>query len=353
MTIFEEKINNYLVEANRMLKNTKSRKLSSLFYNDISVLLTVIYNNGLDVDVDSIFQRSDLIFDSTDSEDKFVESFLKSYIEAIKVNNKVGDLGPYFYNKYGDGYYKEFRTLMNIEDSIDLCHRFFEFYDKDLADYFNHILKHKNLAIGGCSWDDTTAGCTFSLVSQCEPFIIVNQFKSIYLPYVITHEVIHDYIENAFNDKTFEKTCIKESNRLDEVYSRFIELVFTLFLEEIHFNKNDIEALNLCFDNSLIDMLNNYNFYLKNVDVEAIVSIDELFSDYVSREAYSYGGVLAYHYFDDYLRNPERCKDNITNFSLNTMNHDKLFLLNNYGLKEENLGKSRVLSKHMKNHFKY
>ena len=137
------------------------------------------------------------------------------------------------------------------------------------------------------------------------------------------------------------------------MYSRFIELVFTLFLEEIHFNKNDIEALNLCFDNSLIDMLNNYNFYLKNVDVEAIVSIDELFSDYVSREAYSYGGVLAYHYFDDYLRNPERCKDNITNFSLNTMNHDKLFLLNNYGLKEENLGKSRVLSKHMKNHFKY
>ena len=169
-----------------------------------------------------------MIFDSTDSEDKFVESFLKSYIEAIKVNNKVGDLGPYFYNKYGDGYYKEFRTLMNIEESIDLCHRFFEFYDKDLADYFNHILKHKNLAIGGCSWDDTTAGCTFSLVSQCEPFIIVNQFKSIYLPYVITHEVIHDYIENAFNDKTFEKTCIKESNRLDEVYSRFIELVFTL-----------------------------------------------------------------------------------------------------------------------------
>ena len=62
---------------------------------------------------------------------------------------------------------------------------------------------------------------------------------------------------------------------------------------------------------------------------------------------------MGYHYFDEYLKNEDRCKDNITKMSLDSKKYDRKYLLNNYGLKEDNLGKSRVLKKHFKEHFKY
>ena len=116
---------------------------------------------------------------------------------------------------------------------------------------------------------------------------------------------------------------------------------------------NEIDALTLSCDNTLIEVLYDYNYILKNYSLEDILNNDELFYSFITSEVYSYGGVMGYHYFDEYLKNEDRCKDNITKMSLDSKKYDRKYLLNNYGLKEKNLGKSRVLKKHLKEHFKY
>lgn len=353
MTEFEEKIKDYLRVANKRFQNTKSRKLAAIYFDDIDILLSIVQNNELDIDVDSIFKYTDFNLKLDAFDDKYNQYFLHNYENCKKVNNRVGELGVYLDNIYGEGYNKNFKTPMNMNESVLLCQKFFDFYDKDVSDYFKHIVEKGNLYIGGYSGDMNTSGCTFSLLSQDDPFILINHYESVFLADVMVHEVIHSYIEHAFNDKSFEKICTKLSNGLDEVYSRFIELVFCLYLEETHFNQNDIDSLGLTFDNTLIEVLYKYNYLLKKCDSNTLLTNFELCNEFIEDEMYSYGGVLAYHYFDEYLRNPERCKDNITNFSLDTKNHDREYMLNNYGLKEDNLGKSRVLVKHMKNHFKY
>lgn len=353
MTDFEEMIKDYLREANKRFKNIKSKKLQTIYYDDIDILLSIVQNNELDIDVESIFKYTDLLIDIDDIDDKYNDYFLHNYNECKEVNNKIGDLGVYFDNKYGEGYYKKFKTSMNLDESVLMCRKFFDFYDKDLADYFKHIVDRGNVFVGGYSGDMNTSGCTFSLLSQNEPFILVNNYENIFLADVMIHEVIHSYIEHAFNDKSFEKMCTKLSNGLDEVYSRFGELVFCLYLEETRFNQSDIDTLGLTYDNTLIEMLFTYNYLLKKCNSDMILNNFDLYNEYVQNEVYSYGGVLAYHYFDEYLKNPDKCKDNITKFSIETKDHDRKYMLNNYGLKEENLGKSRVLTKHMKNHFKY
>lgn len=353
MTEFEEKIKKYLYDANKMLQSSKSKKLSISFTDDIYTLLSIIQSNHLDVDYDSILKYTTYDFDDSSVEKKFDEYFLHNYNECLDVNNKIGDLGTYLNNLYGEGYYKKYKVPMDMHDTVKICSNFFDFYDKDISNHFKYMLDKHNIFMGGVFLEEGITGCTFSLSSQTEPFIVLNDYKDITLSNILVHEVIHSYLENSFNDKSFENISQKHSNNLDEVYSRFIELVFRLYLDEIRFNENDREALSLSGDNTLIDLLYGYNYMLKNFDSKAILNDPDLYYDYMNYEVYSYGGVLAYHYFDEYLRNPESCKENIGKLSIDSKKHDRKYLLNNYGLKEKNLGKSRVLVKHMKNHFKY
>ncbi len=353
MTEFEEKIKKYLYEANKKYMSVQSKKLSTEFYNDIYTLISLIQENDLDVDVHSILKYSTYELFDADVDKKYEEYIINNYEKCSVTNNKMGDLGVYFDNIYGEGYFKKYKTSMNTYDTVEMCKNFFDFYDKDISKYFNHLLDSRNIFIGGEFGEDGMRGCTYSLCSQNKPFIVVNDFNNILLADILVHEVIHSYIENAINDKSFEDSCQQSANSLDEVYSRFIELVFTHYLQEINFNSNDIDALTLSGDNTLIDFLCNYNYMLKKIPLDTILANNELYYEFMNNEVYSYGGVLAYHYFDEYLNNPEKCKDNIVNLSLDSKKHDRKYMLNNYGLKEENLGKSRVLKKHFKNHFKY
>ncbi len=356
MTEFEEKISEYLRIANQRFKNTKSGKLRRFYYYDIYGLLELILNNGLNVDVDSIFKHTDVIFDNNSYNDKFDQYFLNNYDGCEEINNKIGNLGVYLDNRYGNGYQKYYKTQLSKDDSFSLCLDFFDYYDKDISRFFKSMLEKGNIFIGGNLGGGSGliyAGCTYSFMSNDEPFILANYYDNIYFPDIVVHELIHSYIEYACRDKSYENNCQEVSNNLFEVYSRFIELAFSHYLEEIHFNQNDIDALNLVFDNTLIDILYNYNSLVKFCDGDMILSNEELYSHFSTCEGYSYGGVVAYHYFDQYLKDPERAKDNITNFSLDYRNHDRKHMINNYGLKENNLGKSRVLVKHMKNHYKY
>jgi hypothetical protein len=356
MTEFEEKISKYLREANQKFKQCKSPKLKRFYYLDIKGLLDLIIDNGLNIDVESIFKRTDIIFDISSLEDKYEESFLHNYYECEKVNNRIGNLGVYLDNIYGYGYTKKYKNRMSIDEGMRLCYDFLTYYDKDISRFFKSMLDKGNIFLGGNLGGSSNLvfdGCTYSFKSQDEPFILANTFENVYFPNIMAHELIHSYIDYSSDDNTFEKNCREATNNLYEVYSRFIELVFAHYLEEKHFNQNDIDTLHLTYDNTLIDTLCNYNSYIKFFDGEMIISNDFFYSDFDTCEVYSYGGVLAYHYFEQYLNNPERAKDNITNFSLDYRNYDRKHLLNNYGLQEDNLGKSRVLVKHMKNHYKY
>ncbi len=353
MTEFEDKIKKYLYEANKKHFKTKSAKLSSAYYGDILALLSLIKTNELDIDVDSILKYSKEDFDIEKVEKKYDEYIINNYYKCFETNNKISDLGIYFDNYYGEGYFKKHKVSINLDDCVKLCHDFFEFYDKDVLDYYLHMLDNHDIYSGVLNEDPSIVGCAYSLTNQKDPLVVTQYVNNIRLVNTVIHEVIHSYLEHFNNDLSFETSSQKTANNLDEVYSRFIEQVFALYLKEINFNQNEIDALTLSCDNTLIEVLYDYNYILKNYSLEDILNNDELFYSFMTNEVYSYGGVMGYHYFDEYLKNEDRCKDNITKMSLDSKKYDRKYLLNNYGLKEKNLGKSRVLKKHLKEHFKY
>ena len=75
--------------------------------------------------------------------------------------------------------------------------------------------------------------------------------------------------------------------------------------------------------------------YLKNLEI------------FINAEMYSYGKVLAYHFYEQYKNNKEMAKENIKEFTLDSKVYNKKHLLNDYGLKQEDVFSSKVLKKNI------
>ena len=117
------------------------------------------------------------------------------------------------------------------------------------------------------------------------------------------------------------------------------------YLEKINFNKNDLASCRAEFNSSLIEMLSLLNVMLEPDDIN-FKDLDEVLL-YKEAETYSYGKILSYHYYDNYLINSDLTKKNIFELSVDCMNHDLKYMLNNYGLNEERILDHKILVKHL------
>jgi hypothetical protein len=122
-------------------------------------------------------------------------------------------------------------------------------------------------------------------------------------------------------------------NNFDEVYSIYIELIFLDYLKYKKYLTHDVNVSLSMFANQTVSYLDNLKFekYMNRAD-----------------EGYSYGYVLAYHFYEQYLKDKDMAKCNITKFMLESKDHDKFYMLNNYGLNQNDILNPQKIEKHMK-----
>ena len=168
----------------------------------------------------------------------------------------------------------------------------------------------------------------------------------------LVHEMIHSYIEERKNEN-FEESIKGFVNSLGEVYPRFIEYVFMEYLKEIKFYDKEIRTLEVNGDVNLMSFLEDYKAQLLLLDGVEIYKDDDLFFDFMDVEKYTYGQLVGYQYFQKYLKNSEKTKSDIYEFSMDDGKFDRGYLLNNYGLSKKEITNTKKLVKDMKRHFNY
>ena len=112
-------------------------------------------------------------------------------------------------------------------------------------------------------------------------------------------------------------------------------------MKKVKYLPKDIDTYNKEYDYDLIECLAGYslNFEPEIKDVKD----DENRGFFQDSEAYAYGKVIAYHYYEQYLNNQEQTKKNILDLMLNTSNYNRHHLLNNYGLQEKQITNPKIL----------
>ena len=77
------------------------------------------------------------------------------------------------------------------------------------------------------------------------------------------------------------------------------------------------------------------------------------YDNYREIESCVYGLYISYHYLNSYLDSDSKVKDDILNFSVETVTHDKLYLLDNFGLSLEEIKRKDTVEKVLKGHLGY
>lgn len=276
-----------------------------------------------------IEHKSDYSWDFYSS---FYDGFEDVYDSVREINRKMG----YTFNKLNLDYDFSMMDLayeIDVDDSIKLVKKFFDYFDKDIGKHFNNMLSSGNFFICNMVDGHVMDGFTLTLNSQRVNIIEVGFRDDILLSSNIIHETLHSFIESQMFDLKYDERKKKLWNDLDEVITYFSQLAFIKFLEEIDFDLESIEFLKsdnlvrwICFSNRI----NYYNEYTAS-DI-----IDKGFCDFLLDDSVTYGTTLAYHYYDKYLKDGNI--SDIFNMSLDSPFNDKISLLSDYGIDSSKLG---------------
>lgn len=309
------------------------------------IIDTCSLNVSLPIGVSNYF-KNDVDF-SDKIELILLENLMKTCISMKEVDYSLGLVGKELYQKYGSKDYFGNSLKVSLGKSISLALKFFDYYDVKLLKYFKDLIDNGFIFSAPLIEEGITSGFTATLSSQRESVIIVHKKESIELASTLIHETFHSYVESFLHDISFEKKALRYANNLDEVITNFSEIVFIQFLKDIKFDNKSIQYLESMTDDFLIYMLEEYSFR-NDIPLEEYL---ENYNVYRDSEGCTYGLYLAYQYFNSYLHNDNKTKNDILDFSLETANKEKLYLLDNYGLSLEGIKKKetteRVLKKHM------
>ena len=279
-----------------------------------------------------------------DDEDCASKEYIDNYHEFKDFNTALTKIGKKLNNEYNfeivDATY---RSKILFDDSIKIVGNFFKDYDKDIYDYYENFIINGKLFIVNEIFD----GYGLSSLSDelLEPYLFMQNNNNIMDLMVLAHEIIHIYLSEKEKYITNEESKMKHINGINEVYSHYIEYILLDYLESIKYNKKDIINHKKNLYSDLIERLAVFYVMLDPTDID-FKSYDEV-SFYNELKLYSYGLYFLYHFYDQYLIDKIMAKENITNFMLDSKKYDFSHLINNYGLKEENLKDYKVLLKHI------
>ena len=285
----------------------------------------------------------DYLNNYVDDEECASKEYIDSYYNYKDFNIALTKIGQKLNNEYDFEIVDErYKSKIVFDDSIKIVADFFKDYDKDIYDYYENFIMNGKLFIVNEIFD----GYGLSSVSDelLEPYLFLQNNNNIIDLMVIAHEIIHIYLSEKEKYISNEEFKMKYINGINEVYSHYIEYIFLDYLESINYNKIDIINHKKNLYSDLIERLAVFYVMLEsNIDFK---SYDEV-SFYNELKLYSYGLYFLYHFYDQYLEDKDKAKENITNFMLDSKKYDFKHLINNYGLKEENLRDYKVLLKHI------
>ena len=255
---------------------------------------------------------------------------------AKKLNRFAHEYGYFTY-----GYY--YNEKLSKEDTIDLASGFFKKYDEDIYKHFKSLLDSNRIVLTDKELP-TSKGYTIEGHGFIRPYIFIEQGNNTYDFPVLIHEIIHSYLDK-YNAMVSESETDKSFlNNMAEVYSVFIERLGIDYLKSINYNKKDTSVLEREINDCAIDYFRQFNWMVKKTLDKKDENVNE---EYYLIEAYTYALMLSTHFYDMYLKDPNKAKENITNFMMDTRIHDRAHLLNNYGLNDRELLKTDVLKRYI------
>lgn len=339
------------------MKNLKEELQKDLNY--ISKKIDNGYSNS-----DITIQNIDIILSIADDQhirlkkSKTVKKYIKEYDDNNKIsqeyidnyhmykdfNVKLTNIGRKINNEYNyDIVDPRFKKLVDIDDAIKIVGNFFKIYDKDISDYYENFMINGRFFLVKHIFEDF--GLSTLSDELLEPYLFLQNSKTIFDITVLAHEIIHIYLSEMQKYNTSNESLNIHVNGLNEVYSHYIEFVILDYLSLNNFNNIEIIKYKKSLYSDLIERLALLSVMLEPTDID-FNSFDEV-SIYDECRVYSYGIYFAYYFYDMYLKDKDMAKENITNFMLDSKNKDFRHLINNYGLNEQHLNNYKVLLKHV------
>ena len=347
MEKIEKDIQNYLYKIDSRLKMTTSSNIVSLLMVDIHKIFELIELYELNVSVpNSIIDRYDRCshFMSV-----YNDIYKENYCYMYDYNEKIASLYPFLFNHYKESFFEKFEVKLNDSEIISYAKDFFSYYDKDIYKYFLSLLDKQRVYINMKYSDIQDAdGYSVSILSNRDGFVFVNGDKTIEIVSTLIHEVAHSYVESFDYDIDYYEFCNQDINNLHDVYPFFMELVFLKYLEEIKFNYSDVRSLATGNYVANIMRLGYFNDLVNLDKIDEIFNDKELIFDFIDNENYCYSFILSEYFFDKYLKNPDKGKNDVLKFMLDTKKYDKKDLLGNIDLVNK-----KKLIKNMKNYYGY
>ena len=349
--MLDDLLERYLYHIKELMHGRQSDKVLFELRNEVYSLFQAMDMSGVQFQVPDRLLASINRGDDSQIDRAIRELFVVNFFKTLDLNKKVTSIVDDIHTNIGDGYFLNYRKPMAIEEVGDLVDGFFGEYDEDMQKFLEDKLNEGKIYFIKNN-DEDYEGMTFFIDSQNDAFLLAEYDGTINSAIILAHELAHAYSKKYINNN-FEQKIFAYINDLDEVYSKYMEYVFIDYLKKIHFNEKEIKALQVNSDMNLIGFLEDYKEFIDQYESnpKEIYNNDSLLFPFIDSEQYSYGQIVGYHFFKNYLKDKDKTKSNLFEFVSDTGKYDKTYMLNHYGLDEKEITSSKKLVKDMKKHF--
>lgn len=382
----------------KQIHKHRSPKVLSTLFGEMQTLEEYVSYVDLDVNFPEFFFVDNSKFEKMYND--YYERLFKHFERMYRINKDFAyKINSMFEENGINQYSNKYRVRVN---PYQLATEFLRSFDKDIYDYFLINSKKGNYF----DWliEPSTYGVTLDLKTCDKRYVMINNMldNNILKASVISHETVHAYLMYHSKNKSYEQEGQEQLNYLHEVYPILVQLVFAEWLKKIGFKERDIRVLEGSYKTNFMDFADAFGsdlysieqfidpaivkeYYENEGELEnlenAIIMLDFLrelkinktpeeimehqesiqiqledesgnkldktsvLSSLVDSDAYFYGYFLAYHYLYLYHQNPKKTKDLVTRMSLESCNHDKPYMLENYGLGMNRLKDTKPIKK--------
>ena len=323
------------------LKNTGSKSKFSRLSADLNNLYEIAgYFNLYDYPlVDDYVSRPTTIFDSDIKYNIFRKNNQKFFDLITKELDYHREIAILFEQFLLNDYKKEYRPLAyinNFEEIQTYAEDFMKNFDLGLYEIYKNIKDNNHILIK--EQDETGLGGLYTHLSYNRtPYLSFFLNNNIDDSSTIAHETAHAKQGRImYNNKTYDNY----NYIFKEVYSYYVQFCFYKYMND---KKIFVEDVNACFNNWLDDLckyLINLNDDLNNINPSEL-QIYENFE-------YSYGILLALHFFDIYQNDPEYAKLLTNEFIEHSYKKEPYEVLNDFGLDYDEIASGDILRKYIK-----
>lgn len=271
----------------------------------------------------------------------FLDQFENNFDYHIEFSKNVDHLNEEIELK------REEQNVVCMEETIDITTDFLCEFDPFLAKIFKRKLNDGRIILNGGKIphlnnlveDDSSVALTIHSYGSFSPYVVLNFHGTIQDASSLSHEIGHCYIAERDFVNSYHVVRQKKINHFVEVYPYFINFCFHQYCIKNRIYISDSKIVMDGYNQLLIPYLTN----LKQ-SLEGNTELD--YYDLLECLDYNYGISIALHFYDRYLRDPEKTKREMNQFIEDDGNYRFMEMLERYHLKEE-LIHSKVLKKYL------